>query len=154
MEFAKSTPAPTPKTPNIRAIGILTAALFILLAVAQLFTFERFGEVLTLYYAGLLDDSASRVAAACITILEVAAIPFFLAMPMSKAARIISMIAGWLTVLIWGIFAVYSLGGGYTALLGAVVELSAGWWQLCFLIAVGVLVAWTSWGMWPFSRQR
>lgn len=154
MEFAQSTPAPTPKTANIRAISLLTAALFVLLVVSQLFTFEQLGEVLSLYYAGLLDEGAAQVAAACIVILEVAAIPFLLAMPLSRAARVVSMIAGWLTVLVWGVLAVYSLGGGYTALLGATIDLSGGWWQLCFVVALGVLVAWVSWGMWPLQRRR
>lgn len=154
MEFAQSTPAPTPKTSNIRAIGLLTAALFVMLAVTQLFTFEQFGDVLALYYAGLLDGGAALVAAACIVILEVAAIPFFLAMPLSVAARAVSMIAGWLTVLVWSMLAVYSLNGGYTALLGATIELSGGWWQLCFIAALGILVAWVSWGMWPLRRRR
>ena len=132
---------------------MLTAAFFILLAVAQLFTFERFAEVLQLHYAGLGGGVA--VSAACIVTLEVAAIPFLLAMPLSKAARVLSMVAGWLAVATWCALSLLSAAGGDgTALLGATVELPGGWWTVCFTVALGVLTAWVSWGMWPLSAKR
>ncbi|MDX2775808.1 hypothetical protein PV379_00355 [Streptomyces caniscabiei] len=154
MEFAKTTPAPTPKTKNIRGISILTAVFFVLLAVSQLFTFERFADVLQLQYAGL--GVAAPVLAACIVTLEVAALPFLLAMPLSAAARVLSMAAAWGVVLIWCVLSMATLieGSDGTALLGATLDVPGGWWTVCFTFGLGVLVAWATWGMWPLSARR
>lgn len=133
---------------------MLTAALFVVLVVPQLFTFERFAEVLQLQYASFA--SVAPVLAACIVTLEVAAIPFLLAMPLSAAARVLSMAAGWLVAGAWFVLSVIALlqGNKSTVLLGATIELPGGWWTVCFTLGLGVLVAWVSWGMWPPAKRR
>lgn len=133
---------------------MLTAAFFVLLAVSQLFTFEQFAEVLQQRYAGL--DNVAAVLAACIVILEVAAIPFFLAMPLSPAARVLSMVAGWVAIGIWFVLSLTALAAGNdsTALLGATLDVPGGWWTVCFTLGLGVLAGWTSWGMWPTPSRR
>ena len=154
MRFAVTTSAPKPKTKNIRGIGLLTAAFFVVLAVTQLFTFERFAEVIELYY-DMVDSRGALVLSACIVTLEVAALPFFLAMPLSRAARLVSMAAGWLTIMLWLVLTLRQLlrGGESTAIFGATLEVPGGWWAVCFVAALGVLVTWTNWGMWPLATK-
>jgi hypothetical protein len=154
MGFAVTTSAPTPKTKNIRRISLLTAAFFVVLAVTQLFTFERFAEVIELAY-GIFDSRGALVLSACIVTLEVAALPFFLAMPLSRAARFVSMTAGWVTIATWLALSLWQLlnRNESTALFGATLDVPGGWWTVCFVAALGVLVAWTNWGMWPLSTK-
>lgn len=133
---------------------MLTAAFFTFLAVAQLFTFERFAEVIERYY-GVFDGRNALVLSACIVTLEVAALPFLLAMPLSRAARFVSMVAGWLVVAVWFGLSLQLLlsGSEHTALFGATLEVPGGWWTVCFVAALAVLVAWSNWGMWPHTAK-
>jgi hypothetical protein len=155
--FVKSTSAVVPKTTNVRFISLGLAAIFTTMAVAQLFTFEKFPDVIMqmwLPYGGL-----ALILAAFIVTLEVVALPFLLFMRLSPAMRVVSMVAGWLGVVAWlGISLWENISGSITAnsgLLGDTISLPVGWWSVLVCVALGVLMAWASWGMWPFaSRHR
>jgi hypothetical protein len=154
--FVQATAAPRPKTKNIRTVGVALAGVFVLMAVAQLFTFEKFPETINaMWLPG--GDSLSSVWAALITTLEVGAVPFLLAMRLSPLMRICSMVAGWLVIATWLIVTLLqNLGQNVvvnSGLLGATVKLPVGWWNVLFCVAIGVLAAWAAWGMWPFSKR-
>lgn len=154
--FTKAAVAPQPKTQNTRLVSLLLAALLVGITVAQLFTFEDFPAVLEAMWLPIPAALMPAVAAVIVT-CEVFALPFLLGLKLSPAMRIASMVAGWLVVVIW---AKLSLGnaltgyGGNSGLLGATVELPAGWWAVLFCVALGVLAAWTAWGMWPFASRK
>jgi hypothetical protein len=154
--FVQPTSAPKLKTKNIRTISIAVAGVFTVLAVTQLFTFEKFPDLLgEIWFMGSM--AAVRFAAALFVTLEVFALPFLLFMPLSPALRVVSMVSGWLVVLGWFIASLYGniSGGGFgSALFGATLPLIEGWWSVLFCIALGILVAWVSWGMWPITRSR
>lgn len=155
--FVKATPAPKPKTDTVRSISIGLAAIFILMAVAQLFTFEKFPTVIfNMWMAG--GDIFAPVWAAIIVTLEVAAVPFLLMMRLSPAARFVSMVAGWLSITLWmGIFVWQNTEHAVVAnsgILGATLRVPAGWWSVLFMAALAVLAAWCAWGMWPLKNVR
>lgn len=155
--FVQSTVAPAPKTGNIRPVAIALAAVFIVMAVAQLFTFEKFPEVLAnVWLPG--GKPMAQVYAAVIVTLEVFALPFLLGMRLSPAMRVFSMVAGWLTVMFWLAVTLWENFSGdviaNSGLLGDTVSLPVGWWNILFCVALGILAAWASWGMWPLPGKR
>lgn len=155
--FVKATSAPKPKTDTVRSISIGLAGVFILLAVAQLFSYEKFPAVINdMWLAG--GDAFAPVWAAVIVTLEVAAVPFLLMMRLSPAARFVSMVAGWLAVLLWlGIFIWQNTEHAVVAnsgILGATLKVPAGWWSVLLIAALGVLAAWCAWGMWPLKARE
>lgn len=154
MSFiVETTPAPRPKTGNVPKVSVALAAVFIVLAVAQLYSYEDFPEVIaSLWLPG--GDQFAHILAALLVIAEVAAVPFLLMMRLSPAMRVISMVCGWLAVALWltlsfwinlTVNAVTNSG-----VLGATIPLMPGWWMIGAFMAMGILVAWASWGLWPF----
>jgi hypothetical protein len=154
--FVQTTPSAAPKTKNVPIISIALAAAFVALAVAQLYSFEDFPDVIA--SLGLPGGrSFASLWAALLVVGEVLAIPFLLSMRLSPAMRIVSMVAGWLTLVVWitiGILINTTTNAiTNTGVLGATVPTIPGWWMVCLFIALGVLAGWASWGMWPFSRN-
>ena len=149
--FVKPTAAPVPKTPNTVWISMALAACFIILAVAQLYKYEEFPDVL----AGLgLPGGVvwAPLYAALIVICEVLAVPFLLRMRLSPAMRIVSMVSGWLVIGLWLIIAITGNLSGYagnSGVLGATLPVVLGWWTVFVFAALGVLAGWSAWGMWP-----
>lgn len=150
--FVKATSAPKPKTETIQPVSLALAGVFILIAVAQLFTFEKFSSVITnMWIVG--GDAFAPVWAAIIVTLEVTAVPFLFMMQLSPAARFVSMVAGWLSIALWlGIFIWQNTEHAVVAnsgILGDTLRVPPGWWSVLFMVALGVLAAWSAWGMWP-----
>jgi len=81
-----------------------------------------------------------------------------LSMDLSPLMRVVSMVmcwiaaAAWIKMSLWLMLttnAVHNIG-----LLGTKVSLMPGWWAVFFGIALGILAAWASWGMWPLPKRR
>jgi hypothetical protein len=127
------------------------------MAVAQLFSFEDYGSV----FAGMWLPGGADMAslyAAVIVILEVGAVPFLLMMFLSRAMRVLSMMAAWAAVIFWFVVTVAQNGSKHIiandGMLGATVPLPVGWWAVLFSIALGIMAAWAAWGMWPLKSGR
>lgn len=155
--FVESTPAPHPKTKNIRPVSLLLAGILVAMIVAQLFTFEDFSDVIA--KMGLPGGEAfAGIRAALIVTLEVAALPFLLSMRLSPAARLVSMGAGWGVIVAWLFASVWinvthpSIAN--SGLLGATVSVAPGRWVTLLLLGFAVLAAWIAWGMWPLGQKR
>ncbi|HEU5122361.1 MAG TPA: hypothetical protein VFT59_05975 [Candidatus Saccharimonadales bacterium] len=128
--------------------SLMLAAVLVVMAVAQLFTFEDFPE--TIMQMDLLwsGETAAMFQAALIVILEVAALPYLLFMPLSPAGRLVSMAAGWLAVT-WWVYVSFWItitqnempNGG---LLGATVDISSGWWMVGFSLMLALLAVWAA----------
>ena len=63
------------------------------------------------------------------------------------------MVAGWLMLAVWANITkpdIETIG-----FLGTSIDLPVGWWAVAYVIALGILTAWVSWGMWPgFTGSR
>ncbi|MNR47772.1 hypothetical protein D3C85_1669190 [compost metagenome] len=91
-------------------------------------------------------------------VLEVAALPFLLRMPLSLAMRFVSMASGWLVVVFWLAVQVYlnvnGISSDNSGLLGTVVETNVSWMTVFGLLLLGAFAAWISWGMWPLAHRK
>jgi hypothetical protein len=154
--FVQPTTPPLPKTKNTRYVSLALAGVFIVLAVAQLYSFEDFPD--TLASLGLIGgrQGASLVAALLVT-GEVLALPFLLSMRLSPAMRALSMAAGWGVLVAWLTIAVLinSTTNAITnsGVLGATISTTPGWWMAGVFLALAVMAAWASWGMWPWRQH-
>jgi hypothetical protein len=155
--FTKATSAQKPKSKESQNIAYMYAAILVIFAVAQLFTFDNFLILIESFwmpggktFAYLLGSS--------IVVSEVLAIPFLLQIKLSPLMRIISMVMSWLVPLLWFIISIWLMvtinAVSNFGLLGTTVDLLPGWWTVFISIALGVLAAWASWGLWPCQKPK
>ena len=157
IHFAKVTAPQRPRSKESRWIATVYATLLVIMAVTQLFTFEEFMQHMELL--GLPGGAPmTAFATAFLVTLEVFAVPFLLGMPLSKAFRWFSMIAGWLVAVFWLKLTLWiillDVPVNTVGLLGTMVELIPGWWAVFIAVAFGLLTAWASWGLWPGKRNN
>ena len=136
MKFFVQTTAATPvKNRLIRGVSIALAAIFTAMVVAQLFTFEKFPEVIAVF-----------------------ALPFLLSMRLSPLMRVISMVSGWIVAAAWLAVSIRLVATGSDTdnggLLGATVALAPGVWMIVGCTLLATLVGYVSWGMWPRVRRK
>jgi hypothetical protein len=155
--LAKVTPAPKARSENVIKISIFYAGILTVFIVTQLFTFDAFIELIPSYNLPVSETLAYALAP-IIVASELFALPFLLRMNLSVAFRWVSMVLGWLVPVLWLLIsawvvmtqpAVESIG-----FLGTLVELVPGWWAVLVSFALGILAAWSAWGLWPGRRLK
>ncbi len=156
--FVQATNAKSPKTANAAKVALLLAGILIILAIMQLFNFPKFASAIYDMWLPGVDSALSKPLAALVVTAEVFAIPFLLRMHLSPLMRLTSMILGWLSVA-WWLFAlvwenVNPMSLANNGLFGGTIALPVGWWSVCFMLGVAVLVVWASWGLWPLPLRR
>lgn len=155
--LVKAIPAPKARTDETKVVSILYAIILVIMAVAQLFTFEEF--LVHIQQLGLpLSETASYILGPVIVASEVFAIPFLLRMTLSPAFRYVSMFLGWFVAAIW-LYVSFWLASTHSQLdtvgfLGTVGNLTPGWWAVFMSIALAILAAWSTWGLWPGKRTK
>lgn len=137
-------------------MSIAVAAVFVILAVAQLYSYEDFPDVVaSLWLPG--GRIYADVWAALIVTLEVAALPFLLAMQLSPAARVVSMVAGWGVVALWlGIFVWENVTTNAivnSGVLGATIPTMPSWWLVVLSVVFAGILAYVSSGKWPVGSR-
>lgn len=131
--------------------------MIMILAVTQIITFSAFPEILSHYWL-VGGGVTAAVIAGLLVVFEVLSVPFLLGLRMSPAMRVVSMVSGWLLVIIW-LFLLVPANFGMTAIenagmLGATLAEPISWWLVVRIVALGVLIAWAAWGMWPFAPRK
>lgn len=154
--MTKAKNAPQPRTKNIGIIAQFFAALLLVMAIGQLFSFEKFIPLLQEFNFPGGDPTALFVATVVVT-SEIFALPFLLRMKLSPLMRIVSMICGWVAVSAWLKLTLWAImtkpNVDTVGLLGASVDLPVGWWSVLVSLALIVLAVWTTWGLWPYVKQ-
>jgi hypothetical protein len=154
--FAKTTAAPEPKTRRAFHIALLYAVLLTGMALAQLYTFDEFIEIIPSLSLPV-GEALGYLIAPLIVVLEVFALPFLLRMRLSPAFRFVSMLFGWGVPLVWLAISLWLVVTAQPVVtigfLGGIGELAPGWWAVLVSVALGILAAWASWGMWPVARR-
>jgi len=150
--FVNATEAKHPKTKNSQVAAMILAAFLIVMVVGQLFTYEKFAEVIN-GFDFFPSKETSTIAAALIVIFEVASLPFLLRMRLSPLARVISVVAGWLVLLFWFGMSIwlnitFSLAPN-SGVLGDTVHLPIGEWMISFFGVLILLDLWACDGLWP-----
>ena len=157
MKFVKASPPTKPKTKDSIKVAYFYAAILAILVLAQLFTFEKF--FLLLEDFGLPGGvPVAHLIGGIIVASEVLALPFLLRLSLSPLMRITSMVLGWVVPAAWFKLSVWHLISDSSAVnigfLGTIVDLSPGWWSVLMSIAMGILAAWASWGLWPVKKRK
>lgn len=124
------------------ALGVV----YVFLALAQLFSFEKFASVIESY--GFVGGTAMvSLVAGIIPLLEVASVPYLFSMKTSRWIRVSSRVCVILTGVLWLKLAfltnLFPVAGSKSSLFGATLPLSNGWWMLVVgatLLAAGVWV--------------
>lgn len=152
-----ATSALPPRTKNITIIAQFFAALLLLMAVGQLFSFEKFIPLLKAFnFPG--GDPVALFVATAVVVSEIFAVPFLLQMKLSPLMRMISMICSWVAVALWFLVTVWVTVTKppveTVGLLGASVDLPVGWWAVLVVLALAVLAVWTTWGLWPYRKSH
>lgn len=155
--LAKVSPAPKPRSDSAKQMSLLYASILVVFLVAQLFTFDTFIK----FAPSLNLPISERWAYALVPIIivcELFAIPFLLRMKLSIAFRWFSMILGWFVPLLWFCMSLWVVtmqpDAESIGFLGTLVDLVPGWWAVMLSLALGVLAAWSSWGLWPGHRSQ
>lgn len=155
--FPVATEAKQPKSRGSQIAAIVLVAFLIIMVVGQLFTYEKFADVMNAFGLFASKGTATIVAALIVT-FEVAALPFLLRMRLSPLARVISMVAGWGVLLFWlGLSCYLNITinlAPNSGVLGDTVKLPIEWWMVSFFVALGTLCAWASYGLWPKQSIR
>ena len=148
--FVQPTQPPKPYSSRAGQLAWGLAAIYTLMAVAQLFTFDEFTTLADAFQVMALPG---MLVAALFIVLEVLSLPYLLRMAISPLFRLMSgcfvglTSVAWLCVSLWIVVArptVESIG-----YLGGVGQLAPGWWSVCVSFALTVLSVWVLWGTWP-----
>lgn len=154
MVLAKALAAPKPKSETVKKVAWVYAAILVVMALGQLFAFEKFIPLLQEYHL-VGGNGTATLAAALIAILEVFSLPFLLRMPLSPLMRWCSLVCSVLVPIAWlGLSIVAFIHGGLDngGIVGTKVHVSATL-QLLLSVILGALAAWSVWGLMP-SRKN
>jgi len=150
------TNAKKPKTLESQKVAYMYAFILIIFALSQLFNFNDFLALLESFWLPGGNVTADLLGA-IIVVSEVFALPFLLGMQLSPLMRVMSMVLGWLAPIMWlklSLWLVLTVNAvSNIDFLGTIVQLAPGWWAVFFSIALGILAAWASWGLWPGKRK-
>lgn len=145
-----SWPVP-PRTKDSGTVSLFYAVILVVFTAAQLFSLEKFIPLMETF--GLPGEHTGRFVAITLVICGVFALPFLLRMKLSIGMRWVSMIAGWVVPALWLAVSLWihltDTSVANAGLLGASVSLEPGWWMVCVSAGLGVLAAWSAWGLWP-----
>ncbi len=154
--FPRSQPALAPRSKAATQAALLYAVILVVMALGQLFTFEKFLDLMVSFQLPFGTGSAYTVASLLVA-CEVFAVPFLLRMQLSPAFRVFSMVLGWVAAVLWLGMTFWLVLTSHAAttvgFLGSVGDLTPGWWAVFVSLSYGILAAWASWGLWPFARK-
>lgn len=139
-------PAPRPYKPHARLVAAIVALVLIAMVAAQLVTFEEFSIILGSY--GVVASYRAELLGALLTILSVATLPYLLHMTLSRAARVVSIVSGWIVGISWlllGVFAMLTPSLSSTGHLGGLVVTPPGVWAIVFGVLLCVAIGVAQW---------
>lgn len=156
-DLLKSSLPQPPKSSDSKKVAYFFAAILIIFALGQLFTFNEFLDLICDYrlIGGVF---IGRLFGGLLIISEVFALPFLLGMRLNQTFRIISMVMswvaslGWLKLSIWLNISANSINN--FGFLGTKIQIVPGLWVISFSFALCILSAWASWGLWPILKDK
>ncbi|MFZ1249933.1 MAG: hypothetical protein WAR37_00570 [Candidatus Microsaccharimonas sp.] len=155
--FVKATEAPHPKTKESAQVAILYAGILVVFSLAQLFTFEEFTQIILSYnlpFSQTVNFALGPLVIAC----EVFAVPYLLRMRLSVAFRWLSMVLGWIVPTFWIFTSVWlvstNTSASTVAFVGSLGQLTPGYWAIAVSLALAIVAAWSSWGLWPKKQYE
>ena len=150
--FVDPSDAPIDKKPCIKYLAWAMAGVLLLMALGQLFAFEKFVPLVESFWLPG-GKPAAYLLAGVIVISEVFALPYLLGVRISPAMRWVSLSLAALAPLLWlgaslwlnlTVNAVSNIG-----ILGTKVTLPVGWWAVVFSLILFALALVVGWGRRP-----
>jgi len=155
--FTKISTARIARTADSQKIVYIYAFILLVFVVCQLFKYDDFIRLIESFWlpGGLL---VANLMSCLIVISELFALPFLLRMDLSHLMRAISMALSWLAPTIW-LFLTLWINLTINAIsnvgfFGSLVRLTPGWWAVFMSVALCLLAAWSSWGLWPTNNRK
>lgn len=151
--LAKAYPAKQPRTNDAKRVALVYAGILAVMAVAQLIGFSKFVLVLDSYWlpGGLKFTS---FLAGFLIVSELLSCAFLLRPKLSPAFRVFTMGLSWVVPVVWLILTIRAITSTTSltnvGFLGGYVQLVPGWWAVFVSLALIILSAWATWGLWPF----
>lgn len=127
---------------DIRLIRLLAAGYIGVFLLTQLFTFEKFPQLIQ--GATGLEGAWVVVIAIVLVIAELMALPFLLGARISRLLQRVSQASGFIALGLLTIMEVLALWGDQSVLFGATFQLPSGMWSLLLLVAIWVLLMWSA----------
>lgn len=154
--FVKAIPAPKPRTSDAKKMAYFYAMILTIFALGQLFAFNDFLTLLDSFWLPGGMPTATFIGGVIVA-SEVFAIPFLIGMSLSPLMRYFSMFLSWLAPAIW-LFMSLWINLTQNAItnigfLGTKVSIIPGSWTILICVALCILSAWASWGLWPGKRK-
>jgi hypothetical protein len=157
IKFPIATNPPAVRSKDAPIIGLFYAFVIVVLAVAQLYSFDDFIGVVQSF---ALPGGAGFVGflAAYIVVNEVFSLPFLLRMKVSRLMRAASMLSVAMVGLIWTGISVWLVVGHSVAAnvgyLGGVVSVPVDGRAVLVGVEMCLLSGWMIWRMWPFGGRK
>ena len=156
IRFARTSDAPE-VVPGARYAALVLAAVLVVMALGQLFTFEETVDLVARF--GFLPNHASALSLmAVLATCEVMALPFLLRMRLSMLMRALSALCGWVVALLWLRITLAAVSNNLIhaniGFLGDKVPIPVGWWCVVYgvlLVATMAIVTWLFWA--PYARH-
>lgn len=157
IKFSETTLPKKPKSKETERMAYAYATVLIVVVLCQLFSFDgllKLFEEFNLPGGSVIVNLMGSI----IVVSEVFALPFLLQMRTSPLMRIVSMVFGWLVPVAWLKLSLWLMitnnSVSNIGFLGTLVDLTPGWWAVFICLALGIMAAWASWGMWPMERRK
>ena len=155
--LVKALPAAAPRSDSATQMSLLYAGILVVFVVTQLFTFDEFIDLIPSLNLPI-GDRLIFALAPVIVVAELFALPFLLRMKLSIGFRWFSMMLGWLVPVLWACISLWTVttqpAAETVGFLGTLVDVVPGWWAVLASCALGILAAWSSWGLWPGARSK
>jgi len=129
------------QVPTLRVVRLVMAFYILVILLSQLFTFEDF--------PGLIESIGvsvgwAAVLAMLLVFIELLSLPFWLEMPLRRAFRRVSFVAGVIAMLMLSALEVVAYQHDTSLIFGATLDFPGGSWSLLFLSGLWLLLIWAS----------
>ena len=156
----KPVEAKKPKTKESQKVALLLGVILLIMSLTQLIFMSGMIGALYSVTPGITYHDASALAATIIT-LELLSLPFLFRLKLTHGLRSVSMVAGWLVLLMWLLVSIWasavsSVNGIIQPIgvFGNLVPAMSGFIAIIFVLMLSVSMAWASWGLWPLDVFR
>ncbi|MDR0955575.1 MAG: hypothetical protein LBM73_00435 [Candidatus Nomurabacteria bacterium] len=137
-------PAPKPRSKWAPRLGLIAAAIMIVMALLQLFRFDKFLPELNAQLPG--GRGFADFVAIAVVLCEIYSLPFLFRLKLSRLARLCSGVVSFLPPWIWLIVTIWTTGSGATAVeFSSYFPLATAAWTILFNVIwliFSFVVAW------------
>lgn len=125
--------------PGMSYPSLFLSGYILIILLSQLFTFDRFPEVLMSIG---IPQLVAVTLVILLVVLELLTVAYLVRTPKTKKVIIAGKMASVLALLLLSILEIMAIGSGITVIFGATIGVQGGAWSITFLLAIWVLMIW------------